>query len=117
MSHWAELDNQNIVLQVTVGDNNDFNGDEGYLWLMQNKGGRWIKTSFNAKTNGFRKNFAAIGFYYDENLDAFIPPQPFSSWRLDEFSCQWEAPTPMPTDGNLYQWDESTLSWKKIQNK
>jgi hypothetical protein len=73
MAHFAELDDNNVVVNVTVGDNNDPNGDEGYQWLIDNIGGRWIKTSYNAK---IRRKFAAIGDYYDEELDAFISPEP-----------------------------------------
>jgi len=69
MAHWAEIDEKNIVLRVTVGDNNDPAGDEGYQWLIDNLGGRWIKTSYNAKIRG---KFAAIGDYYDEQIDQFI---------------------------------------------
>lgn len=71
MAHWAELDENNIVLRVTVGDNNDPNGDEGYQWLLDNLGGRWVQTSYNAN---FRGKFAGIGDTYDEALDEFIPP-------------------------------------------
>ena len=74
VSHWAELDADNKVIRVTVGDNNDPNGDEGYQWLLDNLGGTWIKTSYNAATNGFRYNFAGIGFQYDPIDDAFIAP-------------------------------------------
>jgi hypothetical protein len=73
MSHWAELDANNKVIRVTVGDNNDPNGDEGYQWLLDNLGGTWIKTSYN---NNIRYNFAGIGFTYDPDADAFIAPRP-----------------------------------------
>ena len=76
MSHWAELDETNKVLRVLVGDNNDPAGDEGYQWLIDNLGGTWIKTSYNAATNGFRYNFAGVGFTYDSVDDAFIAPMP-----------------------------------------
>lgn len=76
MSHWAELDNNNKVLRVLVGDNNDPNGDEGYQWLLDNLGGTWVKTSYNAATNGFRYNYAGIGYTYDPIDDAFIAPMP-----------------------------------------
>ena len=88
MSHWAELDENNIVLRVTVGDNNDPNGDEGYQWLIDNLGGRWVKTSYNGN---IRKNYASIGFNYDESLDAFIAPKPIEGeWILNQESCKWE---------------------------
>ena len=76
MSHWAELDQNNKVIRVTVGDNNDPNGDEGYQWLIDNLGGTWVKTSYNAATNGFRFNYAGIGYSYDSIDDAFIAPMP-----------------------------------------
>ena len=109
MSHWAELDENNIVVRVTVGDNND--PDEGYQWLIDNLGGTWVKTSYNGN---IRKNFAAIGYTYDEERDAFIPLKNFESWTLNEETCTWEAPTPYPTDGNPYSWDESTLTWIEL---
>jgi hypothetical protein len=73
MAHWAELDSDNKVIRVTVGDNNDPNGDEGYKWLIDNLGGRWIKTSYNAN---FRGKFAGIGDTYDEVNDVFVTPEP-----------------------------------------
>jgi hypothetical protein len=76
MSHWAELNADNKVLRVLVGDNNDPAGDEGYQWLIDNLGGTWVKTSYNAATNGFRKNYAGIGYSYDPIDDAFIAPMP-----------------------------------------
>lgn len=97
MAHWAEIDENNIVLRVTVGDNNDPAGDEGYQWLIDNLGGTWIKTSYNT-LNGthqlggvpLRKNYAAIGYTYDPVRDAFIPPKPINGeWELDEDTCLW----------------------------
>lgn len=95
MSHWAEVilvDGKKIVNQVTVGNNAD--PDEGYQWLMDNKGGEWIKTSYNAATNGFRKNFAGPGYEYDEARDAFIAPKPEchpDKVTLDEETCCWNC--------------------------
>ncbi len=97
MAHWAELDESNIVLRVTVGDNNDSNGDEGYQWLINNLGGTWIKTSYNTKGGvpkeggtPLRKNFAGVGYTYDEERDAFISPKPETgNWELDEDTCLW----------------------------
>lgn len=100
MSHWAEINQNNIVLRVTVGDNNE--PDEGYQWLIDNLGGTWVKTSYNTfagvhKEGGtpFRKNFAGIGFTYDSIRDAFIPQKPETgNWELDEETCLWlEIPT------------------------
>ena len=93
MSHWAELDDKNVVLRVLVGDNNDPAGDEGYQWLIENLGGTWVKTSYNAATNGFRYNFAGIGYTYDPIDDAFIAPMPtcgHDSLLLND-KKQWEC--------------------------
>lgn len=91
MSHWAEVNENNIVLRVTVGDNNDPAGDEGYQWLIDNLGGTWIKTSYNGN---IRKNFAGIKFTYDQTRDAFIPPKPEEgNWVLNEDTCIWEEVT------------------------
>jgi hypothetical protein len=88
MSYWAEIDQNNLVLRVTVGDNNDPNGDEGYQWLIDNLGGQWIQTSYNGN---FRKNYAGVGYTYDQERDAFIPPKPESgNWILDEDTCNWK---------------------------
>ena len=114
MAHWAEIDENNIVLRVLVGDNNDPAGDEGYSWLINNLGGTWIKTSYNAASNGFRKNYAGIGYTYDEQRDAFIPPKTFDSWILDEEKCQWKAPVEYPSDGKYYSWNEDTVSWVEM---
>lgn len=89
MSHWAELDENNTVIRVVVGDNNDPAGDEGYSWIVSNLGGIWVKTSYNGN---IRKNFAGIGFYYDEELDAFIPPKPSEDCVLNEETCTWVCP-------------------------
>lgn len=106
MAHFAEVDNNNIVVRVVVTDNNAPN--EGYDWLVDNLGGTWIQTSYNST---IRKNFAGIGFTYDSELDAFIAPKPFPSWQLNQETCQWEAPTPYPTDGFSYNWNEADLAW------
>lgn len=111
MSHWAEIDENNVVVRVTVGDNNDPNGDEGYQWLIDNLGGTWVKTSYNAN---IRKNFAGIGYVYDQQRDAFIPPKPETnpSFVLDEETCRWRPPVDKPAEGNYY-WDEDSISWKE----
>lgn len=111
MAHWAEIDQNNVVLRVTVGDNNDPNGDEGYQWLIDNLGGTWVKTSYNGT---IRKNFAGIGFTYDQQRDAFIPPKPYNSWILDEQTCHWQAPVEYPSDGAKYTWNEETTSWDLV---
>ena len=109
MAHFAEIDDNNIVLRVLVTDNNDPNGDEGYQWLVNRLGGTWVKTSYN---NNIRKNFAGIGYTYDSERDAFIGPKPFDSWSLDEATCRWQAPSPAPTDGFTYLWNEAELAWE-----
>lgn len=98
MSHWAELDETNKVIRVLVGDNNDPAGDEGYSWLIDNLGGTWVKTSYNALTNGFRYNFAGIGYTYDPVDDAFISPPPCEHQELTltdkkQWECSNEAHT------------------------
>lgn len=95
MAHWAEIDENNIVLQVTVGSNDM--PDEGYQWLIDNLGGTWIKTSYNGT---IRKNFAGIGFTYDPVRDAFISPQPQGEglWILNEETCRWVDQTPLPDE-------------------
>ena len=110
MSNWAEIDNNNIVLRVTVGDNNS--PDEGYQWLVDNLGGTWIKTSYNANIRG---KYAGIGDTYNAEEDIFIAPQPFPSWtRSGSF---WNPPTPMPTtEDKFYYWSEDDLSWREITN-
>ena len=88
MSHWAEIDNNNKVIRVTVGDNNDPAGDEGYQWLIDNLGGTWIKTSYNGN---IRKNYAGIGYTYDATRDAFIPTKCHNEATLNEDTCRWDC--------------------------
>jgi hypothetical protein len=111
MAHWAEIDANNLVVRVAVTNSDDPSGDEGYSWLVANLGGTWVQTSYNG---AMRKNFAGIGFSYDSERDAFIPPKLFESWVLDEDTCQWQAPTPYPDDGKVYVWNEETVSWQEI---
>lgn len=120
MAHFAELDENNIVLRVIVGVDEPHDGEAIYA---QNTGTVWKKTSYN--TSGgvhllggtpFRKNYAGLGYSYDAQRDAFIPPKPFASWVLNEDTCLWDAPTPMPTDGKPYTWDEATTSWVELAN-
>ena len=118
MSHFAELDANNVVLRVVVVDNKDTadaSGVEkehiGAAHLEKILGGTWKQTSYNGN---MRKNYAGVGYTYDAQRDAFIPPKPFVSWLLNENTAQWEAPTPMPTDGKMYSWDEVTTSWVEV---
>jgi hypothetical protein len=116
MAHWAELDENNVVIRVLVGDNNEY--DEGYQWLIDNLGGTWVQTSYNTHFGKhvlggtpLRKNYAGIGFTYDKKLDAFIPPKLYPSWKLDAETCTWVAPTEPPIDGKIYVWDEEDKKW------
>ena len=119
MAHFAKLDENNVVLEVNVVNNDvlDPANEEasGVAFLTDWSGGysNWKQTSYN---NTFRKNYAGIGFTYDATRDAFIAPKPYASWILDEATCQWQAPTPMPTDGKIYRWDEETTSWVEVQS-
>ena len=92
MSHWAELDQDNKVIRVLVGDNNDPAGDEGYQWLIDHLGGTWVQTSYNAT---IRKNYAGIGYIYDLARDAFIAPEPQGHIGFDEETCRWIFPEPI----------------------
>ena len=119
MAHYAVLDENNVVTQVTVGKNEDELFDGQLIDWEQYYCGK--RTSYNTfggvhQLGGtpFRKNYAGIGYIYDETRDAFIPPQPFPSWTLNESTCLWDAPTPMPTDDQRYYWDESTISWVAV---
>lgn len=112
MSHFAKVVD-GIVTQVIVADPEFFNT------FVDSSPGEWIQTSYNTRGGQhpegrpLRKNYAGIGFTYDRERDAFIPPQPYPSWLLDEETCLWNSPTPMPTDG-IYTWDEPTLSWVEV---
>ena len=117
MAHFAKLEN-NIVTQVIVVSNQDIldeNGQEseqkGIDFCSNLLGGTWKQTSYNAK---IRKNYAGVGYTYDEVRDAFIPPKPYNSWLLDETKAQWKAPVDYPTDDKKYTWDEDTTSWKEL---
>ncbi len=121
MAHFAQIDENNIVTQVLVIDQETIN--TGHFGDPNS----FIQTSYNTRggvhygqdgqpDNGvaLRKNYAGIGYIYDSQRDAFYAPQPYASWTLNEETCYWEAPTPMPTDGKLYTWDEDTLSWVEV---
>ena len=118
MAHFAELDPNNVVKQVIVVNNADtstIEGDEkesiGIAFCERLFGGTWVKTSYNGN---IRKNYAGIGYTYDKDRDAFIPPKPFNSWVLNESTCRWDAPVAMPTDDKIYTWDENTINWVAI---
>lgn len=105
MAHFAQIDSSNIVHRViVVPDSEEANGA---AWCANLLGGTWVQTSYNGR---IRKNYAGIGFTYDATRDAFIPPKPYPSWVLNEATCRWEAPVPMPP-GGPWVWDESTQDW------
>lgn len=106
MSHFAKIEN-GLVVQVIVAEQDFISAQEG----------QWVQTSYNThggkhpENRPLRKNYAGVGYTYDSVRDAFIPPKPFDSWILNDDTCLWEAPTPMPVDGKFYKWDELTTSW------
>jgi hypothetical protein len=123
VAHFAKLDENNVVIFVTVGRDED-NGKEAELTART--GDVYKQTSYNTRggvhyqadgtpsadqSKAFRKNYAGLGYTYDAGRDAFIPPKPYNSWVLNETTCLWDAPVPMPTDGKRYTWDEATTSW------
>ena len=114
MSHFARIDENGLVLQVVVVDNKDtadaFGVEKehiGAAHLEKILGGTWKQTSYNGN---MRKNYAGIGYTYRADIDAFVPPQPFASWTLNA-DAQWEPPVAMPTDGQMYAWDEENINW------
>jgi hypothetical protein len=116
MAHYAFLDENNIVTEVIIGvDETEFiEGLDPEIWYGNFRGQKCVRTSYNSN---IRKNYAGIGFTYDENRDAFIPPRPeyYPSWILNEETCLWEPPVPYPDDENEYEWDEENLNWVQIQ--
>ena len=110
MSHFAEIDpNGGTVLRVLVVPNEQEHRGQDFLANELGLGGVWVQTSYN---NNIRYNYAGIGFTYDATRDAFISPKPYESWLLDEKTCQWEPPIPMPQDENFYTWNEEQLNWE-----
>lgn len=119
MAHFAKLGVGNIVEQVIVVSNDIATTEQAgsdFINKLYNTRDVWKQTSYN---NNIRKNFAGIGYQYDQTRDAFIPPKPFNSWVLNEDTCRWEAPIPMPNDVSAtkqYSWNEQTLSWDIVQS-
>jgi hypothetical protein len=118
MAHFAQLDENNVVLQVIVVNNSDCldeNGNEseavGVAFCQSLLGGNWKQTSYNGT---IRYNYAGIGYQYDATRNAFISPKPYASWLLSESTCRWDAPISMPTDNKMYRWDEPTTSWVEM---
>jgi hypothetical protein len=115
MAHYAFLDENKIVTEVIVGidETKLIEGKHPEVWYSEFRGQRCVRTSYNGN---IRKNYAGIGFTYDDARDAFIPPKPFPSWVLNEETCLWEAPIPMPVEeGVLYSWNEETQTWDIVQ--
>lgn len=125
MAHFAQLDENNVVTQVVVVDNRDTSTPDGvekeYIgaaFCERLFGGTWKQTSYNGN---IRKNYAGIGYTYNADIDAFVPPKPFASWLLNEETAQWEAPVAMPADAGtgeppkMYSWDEETTSWVEVE--
>jgi len=115
MAHYAFLDENNIVTEVIVGidETELIEGLDPETWYGNFRGQVCKRTSYNGN---YRKNYAGIGYTYDDELDAFIAPKPFESWVLDEETCLWEAPVAMPDDNKMYTWSEAELSWKVIED-
>lgn len=127
MAHFAKLDENNVVIFVTVGAEHDDGNEQG---LFERTGDVYKQTSYNTRagvyytpgttqpdpdqSKAYRKNYAGLGYTYDETRDAFIPPQPYPSWVLDEFSCTWSAPVPHPNDDKIYRWDEEAGDWVEV---
>ena len=114
MSHFARVNAQGIVEQVIVAE-------QDFIDSLPDKTS-WVQTSYNTHAGQhpegrpLRKNYAGVGYTYDPVRDAFIPPQPFPSWTLNEQTCLWNPPVPAPTDGKRYTWDEATTSWVEVPN-
>lgn len=111
MAHFVKLDENNMVIDGLVVNNNDAPDEASGIAFLNTLFANdivWKQTSYHGN---IRKNYAGIGYSYNIERDAFIAPKPYPSWVLDEKTCQWGAPVPMPTDGKMYSWDEATLNW------
>jgi hypothetical protein len=129
MAHYAFLDENNIVTQVIVGnDEGNFDWESEYgsfhnqvckRTSYNTRGGIYYDSNTNSpsmdQSKAFRKNYAGIGYTYDSVRDAFIPPKPYPSWSLNEQTCLWDPPVPMPIDVDIWVWDEATISWVKLK--
>lgn len=110
MAHFAEIDDNNVVTQVLVVPDEQEHRGQDYLAVDLGLGGRWIQTSYN---HNIRKQYAGIGYTFDEAADVFVAPQPFPSWSLDE-NHDWQAPKPKPGDDLMYGWNEETQDWEAV---
>jgi hypothetical protein len=115
MAHYAFLNENNIVTEVITGidEAEIIEGKDPETWYGEFRGQRCVRTSYNGN---IRKNYAGIGYTYDEALDAFIPPQPYSSWILNEETANWESPIAYPEDGLMYSWDEYQGIWVEFES-
>ena len=112
MAHFAEVDTNDVVLRVLVVGNDQEHRGQEFLADDLGLGGTWVQTSYNGN---MRKNYAGIGMKFDRVRDAFIPEQPYASWVLNEETCLWDAPTPMPVvEGKMFEWVEADLNWQEI---
>jgi len=118
MAHFAEVDQNNVVIRVLVVDDLHEDDGENYLANVIGLGGKWLRTSYNTSGNThllggepYRGNFAGVGFIYNPEKDVFYQPQPYPSWTLNEVTYIWEPPVPMPEDRPVFGWDEETLTW------
>ena len=113
MAHYAFLDENNLVTEVIVGidETELIEGKSPEVWYGEFRGQVCKRTSYNGS---IRKNYAGIGYTYDESRDAFIPPQPYDSWTLNSETYQWDSPVSYPEDGNQYIWNEETQSWEEL---
>jgi hypothetical protein len=123
MAHFAEIDENNIVLRVLIVDDSQEHRGQEFLADDCGLGGTWIQTSYNTRRGvnsrnapALRKNFAKIGSFYDSDRDAFIPPKEFDSWVLDEEMCDWQPPIPCPDRKKHYLWDEPTRNWTLVSD-
>ena len=116
MAHFAKIGIGNIVEKVEVVSNNIATTEQAGVDFLRNlyndQNAQWFQTSYN---NNIRKNFAGIGYQYDQTRDAFIAPKPYPSWTLNETTCQWEAPVAYPDDDNNYSWNETNQTWEVIE--
>jgi hypothetical protein len=114
IAHYAFLDNDNIVTEVIVGidETELIEGKHPEVWYGEFRGQTCKRTSYNGN---YRKNYAGLGYKYDEALDAFVPPKPYESWILNEDTALWEAPVAYPEDGRMYSWNEDTGSWDAVK--
>ena len=115
MAHYAFLDSNNIVIEVIVGidETKLIDGLQPEIWYGNFRNQTCKRTSYNGN---YRKNYAGIGYTYDEQRDAFILPKPYNSWILDEDTCQWKPPILYPTDGKYYEWNEDITNWEITEN-